>query len=157
MCHYCGCRQLPLIRDFVAEHDRVVDLGDSAMRAIKRGSLDEAAALIRQARQELVRHWSGEENGIFVAMAERDEQYAAHVEQLVVEHRELAALLERADVADPSDQEELAVAFAKLVEHISREEDGLFPASLIALDGADWDASIAAWRDAHPGESMIPD
>jgi len=22
MCHYCGCRELPLIRDYIAEHEQ---------------------------------------------------------------------------------------------------------------------------------------
>jgi hypothetical protein len=26
MCHYCGCREMPLIRDYVAEHERATDL-----------------------------------------------------------------------------------------------------------------------------------
>ncbi|AYG79405.1 hypothetical protein DWB77_01519 [Streptomyces hundungensis] len=38
----------------------------------------------------------------------------------------------------------------ELHEHIAREEDGLFPASLTALSGDEWDRSMAAWRAAHP-------
>ena len=90
-------------------------------------------------------------------MAAREEEYAAYVEQLMLEHRELAALLERADVSNPADERELRVAWADLAEHISREEDGLFPASLTALNGDDWDRSMTAWKDAHPGETMIAD
>jgi hypothetical protein len=44
-----------------------------------------------------------------------------------------------------------------LTEHISKEEDGLFPASVVTLGGAEWDASVAAWSEAHPGEKMITD
>jgi len=36
------------------------------------------------------------------------------------------------------------------------EEVGLAPFAT-ALSGDDWDASIAAWHEAHPGESMISD
>ena len=42
-----------------------------------------------------------------------------------------------------------------LYEHISKEEDGLFPASLTSLSGDEWDASINAWHAAHPGRRMI--
>ncbi len=157
MCHYCGCRQMPLIRDFVAEHDRVVDLGDAALRAIRLGNLPAARDLVREASAELERHWAGEENGIFTVMAAREEGYAGYVERLVVEHRELAALLARVDVTRADDQAELEAAFAELAAHISKEEDGLFPASLTALDGDDWDAAMAAWQAAHPGQSMLPD
>ena len=43
----------------------------------------------------------------------------------------------------------------ELYVHIAKEEDGLFPAALTSLDGADWDAAMAGWRDAHPGCEMI--
>ena len=42
-----------------------------------------------------------------------------------------------------------------LHHHIAKEEDGLFPASLTALDGDEWDAAMAGWRAAHPGKTMI--
>jgi hypothetical protein len=54
-------------------------------------------------------------------------------------------------------QADLRTAFEELKEHISKEEDGLFPASLTALDGDDWNASMAAWQDAHPSERMLSD
>ena len=42
-----------------------------------------------------------------------------------------------------------------LYEHISKEEDGLFPASLTSLSGDEWDAAMDAWHEAHPGTRMI--
>ena len=48
------------------------------------------------------------------------------------------------------------MAVFQLHEHIAKEEDGLFPASLIALGGDEWDASIQAWHSAHPGDTMRP-
>ncbi|MET7856158.1 hypothetical protein ABZS81_02775 [Streptomyces sp. NPDC005318] len=38
----------------------------------------------------------------------------------------------------------------ELHRHIAKEEDGLFPVSLTALTGDDWNRAMAAWRDAHP-------
>jgi hypothetical protein len=90
-------------------------------------------------------------------MAAREEQYADYVAPLIVEHRELAELLATVDVSDPVDQERLQVAFEQLIEHISKEEDGLFPASVVTMSGAEWDASVAACAEAHPGEAMITD
>ncbi len=46
MCHYCGCRAMPLIRDYVAEHERASDLGDHAIRAIDQGDLGAAGESI---------------------------------------------------------------------------------------------------------------
>ncbi|MEU8434025.1 hypothetical protein AB0F18_14080 [Streptomyces sp. NPDC029216] len=34
--------------------------------------------------------------------------------------------------------------------HWKGEGDGLFPASLTALTGEDWNTSIKAWQSAHP-------
>jgi hypothetical protein len=70
--------------------------------------------------QVLQRHWQGEENGIFQAMAAREAQYAGYVAPLVVEHRELAELLATVDLSDPADQQRLRVAFELLAEHISK-------------------------------------
>lgn len=41
-------------------------------------------------------------------------------------------------------------AVDELHRHIAKEEDGLFPVSLTALTGDDWNRAMAAWRDAHP-------
>jgi hemerythrin-like domain-containing protein len=107
--------------------------------------------------QVLERHWQGEENGIFQVMADGGEQYADYVAPLIVEHRGLEELLAAVDVSDPADQQRLREAFEQLTEHISKEEDGLFPASVVTMGGAEWDASVAAWSKAHPGEALIPD
>ena len=85
----------------------------------------------------------------------RDALAAEHIGPLVEEHRELAGLLATADLSDPTDQERIRVAVFELHEHIAKEEDGLFPASLIALGGDEWDASMVAWQAAHPGQTMI--
>ena len=153
MCHYCGCRQMPLIRDYVAEHERVTDLGGDAVRAIDQGDLDRAGRQVIAMAAELAAHWRGEEEGIFRVM-QTDEAYAAYIAPLVREHRELAAFLADINLTGPSHQQQLRTALVDLHEHISREEDGLFPASLTALDGAAWDVAIAAWHQAHPGEQM---
>jgi iron-sulfur cluster repair protein YtfE (RIC family) len=157
MCHYCGCREMPLIRDFIAEHERASDLGDHAIRAIDQGDIGAAREFLDAMGQVLERHWQGEENGIFRVMAAREEQYADYVAPLIDEHRELEELLAAVDVSDRADQQRLREAFEQLTEHISKEEDGLFPASVVTMGGAEWDASVAAWSEAHPGEVLIPD
>jgi hypothetical protein len=143
-----------LIRDYIAEHERATNLGGDAVRAMDRGALTHATALLGAMRVELRSHWQGEENGLFVALG-RDELFAEHIHPLVREHRELDDLLGTVDLSDPSDQERVRTAVFELHEHIAKEEDGLFPASLIALDGDEWDASMRAWHVAHPGASMI--
>ena len=154
MCHYCGCRDMPLIRDYIAEHERATNMGGDAVRAIERGELVEARALLDAMGTELRSHWQGEEEGLFTVMG-RDELFAEHISPLVREHRELEELLRTVDLSEPVDQERVRSAVVELREHIAKEEDGLFPASLIALSGDEWDASMKAWHVAHPGDTMI--
>ena len=156
MCHYCGCRELPLIRDYIAEHERATNLGGDAVRAMARGDLAGATVLLDTMRAELRSHWQGEENGLFAVMG-RDPFVAEHIGPLVQEHRDLEELLATVDLSDTTDQERIRAAVFELHEHIAKEEDGLFPASLIALNGDEWDASMAAWIAAHPGATMIGD
>jgi iron-sulfur cluster repair protein YtfE (RIC family) len=155
MCHYCGCRDMPLIRDLIAEHEQALDCADDIVRALDRRELPAATDLLGHMHALLSPHWEGEENGVFAVMAAREEQYADYVRPLIAEHRELAQLLASVDVSSADGEQAVRVAFQELRDHIRREEDGLFPASLTALAGDDWNAAMQAWRDAHPGEDMI--
>jgi Hemerythrin HHE cation binding domain len=154
VCHYCGCREMPLLRDYVAEHERATNYGGEAVRALDRGDYGRAGGLLGAMAQELRSHWLGEENGLFAVMGTND-LYAEHIAPLVREHRELEALLESVDLSYPDDRDRVRRAVFDLREHIAKEEDGLFPASVTALDGDEWDTAMAAWREAHPGKSMI--
>ena len=156
MCQYCGCRDMPLLRDYIAEHERAMNHGGGAVRALDRGEHNQACELLAAMAEELRSHWRGEENGLFAVMG-TDDVCAQHIAPLVQEHRELEALLVSVDLSDSSDRDRVRKAVFDLHEHIAKEEDGLFPASLTALDGDDWDAAMAAWQEAHPGRSMIGD
>ena len=156
MCHYCGCREMPLLRDYIAEHERAVNHGGDAVRALDHGDLGRARELLAAMAEELGSHWRGEEEGLFAVMGS-DELYAEHIAPLVREHRELQALLGSVELADPRDQDRVRRAVHDLHEHIAKEEDGLFPASLTALGGDDWDRAMGAWQRAHPGRDLIAD
>lgn len=149
MCHYCGCREIPLIKEFIAEHESVTDAAGGALRALDSGDRDLAAELVARMGRELRAHWQGEEQGLFAVMS-GDAEYAGYIEALVAEHRELAAFIDRVDLSRAEDVVRLREAVDELHHHIAKEEDGLFPASLTALSGDEWDLSMAAWRAAHP-------
>jgi iron-sulfur cluster repair protein YtfE (RIC family) len=154
VCHYCGCRQVPLIRDYIAEHEEVTDLGGRALRALGHDDVETAHGLVARMREVLRSHWEGEENGVFTVMARHDELYADYVAPLVQEHRDLEAFLAAIDLTNGEHRARLRREMEDLAEHISREEDGLFPATLVTLSGDDWDTSIAAWEAAHPGQRL---
>jgi hypothetical protein len=157
VCHYCGCRQVTLIRDYIDEHERAIHLGSEAVRALDRGEPAAAAVLIADMVVLLRSHWEGEENGVFRVMAEADELYADYIGPLVAEHRELDAFLTSIDLELPAHRDRIRAELVELAEHISRKEDGLFPATLVTLGGPQWDAAIDAWGAAHPGEQLISD
>ncbi|WP_405404947.1 hemerythrin domain-containing protein [Streptomyces sp. NBC_01104] len=149
MCHYCGCREIPLIKEFIAEHESVTDAAGGALRALDRGDRALAAELVDRVERELRAHWQGEEQGLFAVMGGSAE-YAGYIDALVREHRELAAFLGRVELDRTEDVVRLREAVDELHHHIAKEEDGLFPASLTALSGDEWDRSMTAWRSAHP-------
>ncbi|MFJ2771036.1 hypothetical protein [Streptomyces sp. NPDC087300] len=70
MCHYCGCRDIPLIKEFIAEHERVTNAAGDALRALDRGDVVRARALVDVMAVELAAHWRGEEDGLFSVMRE---------------------------------------------------------------------------------------
>ncbi|MFZ3596646.1 hypothetical protein [Streptomyces sp. BH104] len=39
MCHYCGCREITLVKGFIAEHERVTDAAGDALRALEPGDV----------------------------------------------------------------------------------------------------------------------
>ena len=156
MCHYCGCRQIPLIRDYIAEHEHVLDLGERALEEMGRGALDDAQATVDQMRAELRSHWQGEEDGVF-ALMRGDELYREHIDPLIAEHRELDELLRTMDVRDEHQLAVLQEQVAELRVHISKEEDGIFPVTLVEFSGPEWDAAIDAWHRAHPGQQLMAD
>ncbi|MFB8026345.1 hemerythrin domain-containing protein [Streptomyces sp. NPDC056465] len=149
MCHYCGCREIPLIREFIAEHEAVTDTAGDALRALDHGDPGLGAQLVARMGRDLLSHWRGEEEGLFAVMG-GDPEYAGYIAALVREHRELAAFLDRVDLGRAEDAARFREAVDELHRHIAKEEDGLFPASLTALSGDEWDRSMAAWRSAHP-------
>jgi hemerythrin-like domain-containing protein len=154
MCSYCGCRDIPLIKEFIAEHEAMLEAAADAAEALREGAALRARGRLDLMARQLEVHCSGEEEGLFAAMYD-DPQYAAYLDELVAEHSRFRALLGEADPAEAADRARLLAALDDLRLHIAKEEDGLFPASLTALSGAQWDASMAAWQRAHPDDASL--
>jgi hemerythrin-like domain-containing protein len=139
MCEYCGCQSLRSIEQLTAEHDAVRALLREVSEAARAGDLARAQAAASQVEAILEPHTIVEESGLFPAMA-RD--FADHVARLEAEHAQVAAGLSTVTSAEapPDWPERLEAATRLLIEHIFREQDGLFPAALATLEPEDWDA-----------------
>lgn len=135
MCSYCACESIATIGGFMAEHIELVN----ATTALRLASADHDAAAAAPAADLLAHllasHAEREEVGLFRVLA-RQEEFTAEVTTLCNEHGSLDAQL-AAIVGGSLDT--VTPLINALREHINREENGLFPASAIALSGSEWD------------------
>jgi hemerythrin-like domain-containing protein len=139
MCEYCGCQQIDVIGELTREHDAVVALIAQVREQLAAGQVDDAAVTCRSMSLLLEPHTLVEEEGLF---PELTDEFPDHVATLRAEHRVVEAVLGEAGQgtpADPTWPARLNDALFLLREHILKEQDGVFPAALSALDADQWD------------------
>lgn len=134
MCSYCGCDSIEVIGRFMSEHVEIINATGDLRAAVASGEAKALEAARAVVAGMLWPHTVAEESGLFRVMA-RDELYAGHIATLCGEHETLEALL--ATIA-PGDREAMTRFENALRDHIDKEDNGLFPAAAIALDGSDW-------------------
>ncbi|MFW5470983.1 hemerythrin domain-containing protein [Knoellia sp. CPCC 206435] len=135
MCSYCGCQAIEILGRFTAEHEDIVNALGDLRRTV--ASMDDAAVEVsaRTLAGLLDPHTASEERSLFTELR-RDGEFTDEVDQLCGEHDGLGDQL----TAIASGRHELMPEFeVALRRHIDREENGLFPAAAIALDGEAWD------------------
>jgi hemerythrin-like domain-containing protein len=140
MCEYCGCQSLAAIDELTREHDLVVNLIGEVRQAHGRRDIDAMAAAARRITAVLGPHTEVEEQGLFPVMAG---DFPDQVVVLEAEHRRVDAVLGEAADGTPADRawpDRLLAVLDMLRDHILKEQDGVFPAALINLSAADWDA-----------------
>ena len=136
MCSYCGCESITVIGRFMAEHDELVNLSGPFLRAAAAQDTPAVAEAADHLAQLLTPHTHAEEVGLF-DLLRREEHMADHIDELCAEHSSLDAQL----VAVRAGAFDRAPEFVKnLRNHMDRENNGLFPAAAIALDGPAWEA-----------------
>lgn len=144
---------MPLLRDYTAEHERAINLG---------GGGAHLTPVTPQPRTLPPNGW--QRNCAPTGAARRpgcsrnfdeDDIFAEYIDPLVQEHRDLDAFMVSMDLSNPADQTRFRDEVSALHEHIAKEEDSLFPASVTTLSGDQWDAAIAARYTAHPGATML--
>jgi hemerythrin-like domain-containing protein len=143
VCSYCGCCALASIAQLTAEHEQIVNLMGDVRRAM--GATD--ATLLETATSRLTaaltRHTDGEERSLFTELRD-DPELAGHVDALCAEHVDLDSRLGRLQPGGTAAVHDLE---GLLRRHIDKEENGLFPAAAISLDGAAWDRVDARLAD----------
>lgn len=132
MCDYCDCRRVPEIATLGQQHERIEELSDQLLAAVKAGSADVPAALERL-RRALDPHVAREEAGIFT-QARVAGLGSFYVDDLEEEHREFAEFL-----AGDFDAESLEKFLEELHRHIAIEEYDLFPAASQVLSHEQWE------------------
>jgi hypothetical protein len=153
MCEYCGCQQIATIAGLYREHDDVAAQVGLVRSALADERMDEVATGCRQILAILDPHTVVEEEGLFPEMAD---EFPDHIEALRSDHREIEKVLgEAADgpPPDPTWPDRLLKALHLLGQHILKEQDGVFPAALIALDPEQWERieAVRAQNLAHTG------
>ena len=147
MCSYCGCDSIEVIGRFMAEHVEIINATGDLRAGVHSG--DGAAFATARARVAalLWPHTEAEEAGLFRIMAQ-DEVYASHIETLCGEHQTLGGLLA---ALTPGDRAAMARFEDALRDHIDKEDNGLFPAAAIALDGPQWVEVHETTPHSHDG------
>lgn len=139
MCEYCGCQQIASIGELTREHDAVVAEIAEVRTFLRDHDVEGAAKTARRIAEILGPHTAVEEGGLFPLMSG---EFPDHVEALEREHRVVEAVLAEAASGTPSDPSwptRLLTALDTLRDHILKEQDGLFPASLSVLDTDGWE------------------
>jgi hypothetical protein len=119
------------------EHDTICKLADDVRRALAAGDRGVAGRQLEALTAVLAPHVAWEERGLFAELRAADE-FVEHVEVLEGEHASLDVALARAAHDDSSWERDVLSLLAALDAHIYKENFGLFPGALAALDGEAW-------------------
>lgn len=140
MCSYCGCNEsVGVIARYMEEHVTVVNALGDVRRAVASGDSGAITTTCNALRAHLDPHTASEERGLFAELRKLDE-FRDTIDGLCDEHVDIERSIDRVEQG-------LADAFPALerilMRHIDKEENGVFPAAIIALDGEGWDRAIA--------------
>jgi hemerythrin-like domain-containing protein len=139
MCEHCGCQEIATIAELTREHDAVVALVGQIHSSLPGQRLEDVAEDCQKILAILAPHTVVEEQGLFPAMTD---EFPDHIEVLRSEHRQIEQVLGEATGGAPDDPawpDRLLGALFLLREHILKEQDGVFPAALIALEADQWE------------------
>jgi hemerythrin superfamily protein len=135
MCSYCGCQALPVIRLLTVQHELAINKFGEVRRASEAGAVEQCQKFARDLANLLAVHNKLEEEGLFNAL-ESDQDFGETLAKSRLEHDEIDQIVARII----SGEIDLVMQLERLLrDNISNEENGLFPASAVTLDGGAWD------------------
>lgn len=135
MCSHCGCQSILVIRQLTLQHEEIINKVGAVRRAFKKQDLSTAQLLAAELGHLMNTHTVFEEDGLFAALMS-DLEFKESLVKLMLEHTEIDILIGRLIENDISILEDLD---RLLRNHIGNEENGIFPASAVTLDGSIWD------------------
>src|SRR5665647_2859603 len=139
MCEDCGCQQIATIAELYREHNAVVELVGRIHGSLRDHAAEDVATSCREILNILAPHTVVEEEGLFPEMTD---EFPDHIRVLRSEHREIEKVLGEAEDGVPDDPtwpDRLVAILHLLRDHILKEQDGVFPAALVALDSEQWE------------------
>ena len=141
MCSYCGCQDsVFIIANFTSEHEAIINALGDVKRAVASKQISKIRVGTQALRALLEPHTLSEERSLFSELKKLDE-FRKSVEDLCEEHVKIANLI---DHVDDQIEGSFEILQRVLYRHIDKEENGLFPASIMALDSSAWDRAIEA-------------
>ena len=135
MCSGCGCQSITVIKLLTLQHEEIINKLGQARRAAERNDLATAQGFAYELANLLNPHSAFEERGLFAAL-KLDDEFVEPLEKLTLEHKEINGLVGRLIEGDIS---VVGYLDTLLRNHISNEENGIFPASVSTIDGELWD------------------
>lgn len=138
MCEHCGCANIAPIAELIAEHRIMGELAGEVRAALSAGDEPAARAAFARIVDMLAPHSAKEEKGVLAAVRHSGE-YVDYVAALEEDHGLLAEAVQ-ASAAQADDWAEHITSFLDdLAHHFEREEQGLFPGALAALNPEEWE------------------
>jgi hemerythrin-like domain-containing protein len=138
VCEHCGCANIAPIAELMREHRTMLELAREVRAALSTGDQQTARARFADIVEILGRHSAKEERGVLAAVRHSGE-YVDYVAALEEDH----GLLAEAVLASGSEVDEwprqITSFLDDLAHHFEREEQGLFPGALAALDAEEWE------------------
>ncbi len=123
-----------MIARYSAEHEAIVNAMGALRRKAANNDREAAGIAVSTLVDLLVPHVASEERSLFAELR-TDSEFTEHVDGLCNEHRDIDTRIASVALGDLTQLDGLENLLRR---HIDKEENGLFPAAAIALDGPAW-------------------